>query len=383
MVVAGVACPQIHRRTVAAVRESNHIMSVQRFCKSLIAMILAVALSPVFMTSVYAGKLEKDLDLFLEWFPGEYDNYEQAWQDNLDKVEQPHEHIHHIFLKVDAPAIGDNVFFVQQYMDGDPSNVYRHRLYRLDTDKKQKAVRLTIFSYKDEAKYLNGHLKPAIFESLTQDELIERPGCEVYWQFDKKVGYFNGYMIDKACSFISQRSGQKIYITDTLRLTENEIWIRDEAFDEQGNRIFGNKAGISHKNRKVTYYDGWAGVSSDGRPMAMVAENWSETDSGFEFTGELDVFGRFKIHNEGQIVPIPLKSGEPSGYSVQMAKLTYQNTAVPILTLKLIEDSTGKTLAYSWGDLESGKIGLNTRWMQMGMTRTESVPSYGFGNQDE
>ena len=46
--------------------------------------------------AAHAGKAEENLALFLSWFPGEYDNYEQAWQDSLDKVDQPHERIHHI-----------------------------------------------------------------------------------------------------------------------------------------------------------------------------------------------------------------------------------------------------------------------------------------------
>ncbi len=352
---------------------------LKRSFKKSATLVAFVALTPMlFAGNAQADDLDRDLDLFVEWFPGEYDNYEQSWQDELDKVEQPHEHIHHIFLPVAAPEIGDNVFFVQQYMNGDPSNVYRHRLYSIDTDKKQKAVRLTIFSYKDEAKYINGHLNPEIFSSISKDELIERPGCEVYWNYDDNAAQFDGYMIDQACSFISKRSGKKIFVTDTLKLTPEEIWIRDEAFDEEGNRIFGNKAGISHKNRRVQYYTGWAGVSSEGRALAIDDASWDETENGYEFTGDLDVFGSFKIHNEGQIVPLPLKSGEPSGYSVRLAKLTYQNTTAPVLTLKLIEDKTGKTLVYSWSDVNAGKIGLNARWAQAGLTRTDDPLSYGF-----
>ncbi len=325
--------------------------------------------------------LEDDFNLFLQWFPGEYDNHEQHWQDKLDQAEQVHEHLHHIFYRVDAPAVGKHTFFVQQYMDGDPSNVYRRRLYSFSLDPVENAIRLDIYSYADEDKYADAHLNPGVFNSLRKDELVERPGCEVYWTFE--TDYFHGYMKDKACSLVSERSGKRIFVTDDLRLTADEIWIRDEAFFEDGSRVFGNAAGIHHKNRKVQYYSGWAGVSSAGPAMALDDGNWALTDGEWGFAGDLDNFGRFVIHNEGQVVPIPAKDGSPSGYSVQLAKLTYQNTTVPILTLKIREDSTGKTLAYSWTKTAADRIGINARWVQSGLTLRPGQPSYGFSTADD
>jgi hypothetical protein len=77
-------------------------------------------------------------------------------------------------------------------------------------------------------------------------------------------------------------------------------------------------------------------------------------------------------------VPILDDVGEPSGYSVQLAKLTYENTMVPILTLKLWEDATRKVLTYSWAAIDSERVGLNARWAQIGLTLQPGSPSYGF-----
>lgn len=322
-----------------------------------------------------AGAAGDDLALLLDWFPGEYDNYEQAWQDRIDKVEEPHERIHHIFFPVSAPGVGQHVFFVQQYMNGDPNNIYRQRLYSFASDAAEQAIRLTIYSFKDEDAYRDGHLRPGIFAELSVDDLLGRPGCEVYWRLDGD--HFSGYMKELACSVVSERSGKTIFITDDLRLTPDEIWIRDEAFDAEGNRVFGNNAGVHHKNRKVHYYSGWAGISRNGPALALDEDNWNEEDGEWAFTGELESFSRFVIHNEGDIVPITNDAGERSGYSVQLARLTYQNTSVPILTLKLREDSTGKTLAYSWAQTDSDRVGLNARWAQVGLTRKPGTPSFG------
>jgi len=320
--------------------------------------------------------LEQQLDLFLDWFPGEYDNHEQNWQDNLSQVEQVHERIHHIFYPATAMQVGEHTFFVQQYLDGDRGNVYRQRLYSFSIDEAEGALRLDIYSFLDEPKYRDAFLNPEILATLDKSELVARPGCEVYWEF--AGDHFHGYMKDRACKVMSRSTGQPIYITDDLRLTPDEIWIRDEAFDAAGKRVFGNRAGIHHKNRKVQYYTGWAGVGSAGPELAVAEGSWSTADGAWAFTGDLDNFSRFVIHNEGEIVPILNADGKPSGYSVQLAKLTYQNTVIPILTLKLWEDATRRVLTYSWAATDSERIGLNARWAQIGLTVAPGSPSFGF-----
>ncbi|MCP4925607.1 MAG: hypothetical protein GY916_06670 [Gammaproteobacteria bacterium] len=304
-----------------------------------------------------------DLQRFLDWFPGEYDNYAQVWQQELDGAEHMLEHLHHIFASVSVPAVGDNIFFVQQYLDGDPKKVYRQRLYKIDLDDEEQAIRLTIFSFRDEQKYLDAYLQPAILAGLSSGDLIARPGCEVYWTF---VGdHFKGYMKERACNFVSERSGKKIFITDDLRLTKDEIWIRDEAFDADGNRIFGNVDGIHHKNRKVRYFTGWGGVKIAGPGAAEDDDEWH-------------FLPQFVIHNEGQIVPIVGKEGQLSGYSIQLAFLTYQNTSRPVLKLGLIDDKTGKTISYSWANPDAEMIGLNLRWAQVGLRLKQTGTAFGY-----
>ncbi len=130
----------------------------------------------------------------------------------------------------------------------------------------------------------------------------------------------------------------------------------------------------------MSFYSGWGGVSSDGPGMVLKAANWKEQDDGWEFIGELDNFGRFIIHNEGQIVPIPRVDGTPSGYSVQLAQLTQQSAQVPVLTYKIIEDISGKTIAYAWANPEAERIGVNVRWAQSGLTKQPDL-RFGFEAQ--
>ena len=201
------------------------------------------------------------------------------------------------------------------------------------------------------------------FAELTRAELNAMPGCEVFWRYTGE--YFAGYMREKTCNFVSERSGRRIYVTDDLRLTPTEIWIRDEAFDEDGARVFGHPERIHHKNRKVRYFSGW-GIVRPGGPGAD-----AEGDDWFAIR---DVV----MHNEGQIVRIPDETGAPSGYSFQLERLTYQATRIAVLKLGLIEDATGHTFAYTWANPDAERIGINLRWIQVGLTLRESDTAFGF-----
>jgi len=95
-----------------------------------IATIVALQLS----SGVHADQnavLDRDFQTFLEWFPGVYDNQEQVYfEEQLGVPEdERHERIHHTFAPVNLPAFGDHVFYVQQYLDDDPTKIYRQRIY--------------------------------------------------------------------------------------------------------------------------------------------------------------------------------------------------------------------------------------------------------------
>jgi len=83
------------------------------------------------------GTLDADSERFHHWFAGEFDNHEQVWQQKVNGLEDKalHEHIHHIFKRVAALIMGEDVYFVKQYMGGDYDNVFRQRLYQFSKNK--------------------------------------------------------------------------------------------------------------------------------------------------------------------------------------------------------------------------------------------------------
>lgn len=310
--------------------------------------------------------LDQDLQRFVQWFGGEFDNHEQVWQQKLDaaklpggKPEDPIAHTHHVFAPVAVPQLGERIYYVQQNLDGDPAKVYRQRLYRITPDAEARAIRLEIFSLPDEKRFINAHLKPELLAGLDVATLRPAKGCDVFWRFDAEAQAFIGTMVPGACSYVSPRLNKRIIVSDTLKLSASEIWINDQARDEQGNHVFGSKTNTPVKNRKVRYFTGWAfGTDPEGRKLR----------------GERALL----LHNEGQTVTLAYEDGTPSPYQIQLAQLTYQNTASPILKLALLDSrKDGKSVAYTWANTDASRIGLNLGWVQFGLTQKSKDVSLG------
>ncbi len=324
-----------------------------RFTDSIFKFSCAVLLGlQLCVCSAAAQNLKKELPLMMSWFAGRFDNFAQTVEEKEAKAEFPHEQIHSIFHRVNLPNIGENVFYVQQYMDGNEAKIYRQRLYIFTPNKKEKAIELKIYTFPDEKAVLNAHLDQSKLNGLTLDKMDSPKGCEVYWRLSKTGDKFEGSMKPNACRVISKRSGKTLIITDDLFLTKDEIWINDQAKDDQGNYVFGNKSGVHHKLKRVRMFEGWTAFLKDGS-TAMTgqdapADAW---DSQRDLT----------IYDQGGTVKINDK------FFAQLAQLSYKN-GTKVLKLGIVEIATGKTVAYTWANPDATRIGINLRWIQAGFT---------------
>lgn len=310
--------------------------------------------------------LQGELARFNAWFAGEFNNHEQVWQQRIDAAKpgapadaEKTAHSHSVFAPVALPQLGQHIYYVQQSLDGDPTKVYRQRLYRITADTAEKAVRLEIFSFPDAKAVLNAHLKPELLAGLDPTTLRPAKGCDVLWRYEAGAQRFVGRVGKDSCSYMSPQLKKRIIVNDTLQLSASEIWINDQARDEQGNHVFGSKTNTPVKARKVRYFTGWA---------------FGKDEAGRKLRGERALL----LHNEGATVPLVYEDdGSISPYKIELAQLTYQNTTQPILKLALLDGRTGKSAAYTWANTEATRIGLNLGWVQFGLTQKSTDIALG------
>lgn len=301
--------------------------------------------------------LAADLVQIMEWFPGRFDNNRQVVDEEEAGVETPLLWIHSIFEPVELPEFGDHVFYVEQYQEGDPAKIYRQRIYSWSVDEQEQAVRLDIYRPKDAAPLVGAHEDHSKLEGLTKDQAVSLPGCEVYWR--RQDDHYIGYMKEKACSIVSQRGpnkGKTIYITDTLYLDDDEIWIHDEAFLEDGTRVWGDDR--PHKLYKASLYDCWAVLEKN--------RNDAVENEGKEWV----TFMGLELHDQGGRALLTPADGGETEYAVQLEQLTFRGRRgyVDVLKIGLEDLETGKTLRYGWAEPGSDVVGFNLRWFQIGCT---------------
>ncbi|MXY51216.1 MAG: hypothetical protein F4Y86_01610 [Gammaproteobacteria bacterium] len=115
--------------------------------------------------------------------------------------------------------------------------------------------------------------------------------------------------------------------------------------------------------RRVRHYTGWVALRRDRLDPAAAQDDY--------------VFLReARWHDEGFLLPV-LDGGDATGYAIELARLTYQNTRTAVLKLGVVDTATGETLAYSWAEPGAGRIGINLRWIQAGLTREGSAERSG------
>jgi hypothetical protein len=288
---------------------------------------------------------DEHLELLARWFEGDFDNNQQVVDEREAKTTDPHERIHSIFARVDLPAFGRHVFYVQQYQAGDPKKLYRQRLYRFSTDEAAGAIRLDILSFPDEAAVADAHMHPSKLAGLTPASMRSLPGCEVYWR--REGDAFIGRMTPGACRITSRTTGQPIVISDDLRLTADEIWIGDRAHDASGAIVWGRADGVPHKLERARWLDCWTVQRKDGT------------------TDEFDMVRGLAVHDQGHTVPIR-HAGMPERYSFDLARLRSVQGQVPVLRLAIFEAGNPQSIAYAWADRDAWRIGINLRYVQVG-----------------
>jgi hypothetical protein len=311
-------------------------------------MVVFLAVMPTVAATERAPDLAADLELMMTWFEGEFDNNLQVLEEKEDPPEQPHEWIHSIFKRVDLPAFGDNVYYVEQYGDGDPSKIYRSRLYSFGLDEEEGAIELVIYRFADQGTAAGAQEDPSKLEGMTPQNLTTIPGCEVYWR--REEDRFVGSVKEGACRVASRRSGKTLVISDDLVLTPDEIWISDRAEDEDGNWVFGNKAGIHHKLARARRFTCWAALEQEE------SEEWQG-------------FRDLELHDQGGRAALEVEGEEEAGYTVLLEQRVYKGEEkIPVLKLALEEAGSEESKAYTWANPDAWRIGMNLRWMQVGCT---------------
>jgi len=153
--------------------------------------------------------LEIELNSIMDIWPGKYNNDKQiekvkeeggdVWLLN-DTGKDGYLQIESHYVKLNNPAIGKHVLYVEEYRDHQPDSTYRQRIYTLTKDDSLDIIRVKMWPFKDKKKFVGAYNKPELLASLTKEEISAYPDkCDLIVK--REGDTFNMYMNGNDCAF--------------------------------------------------------------------------------------------------------------------------------------------------------------------------------------
>ena len=215
---------------------------MKRLIKVAILVAASCAAQPIAAAPGYdqgRGDLEWVMEYLVEWFPGVWDSYPQVWYEEnvrMPSQEGEHEHWHRTFARIDAPQVGEYVFYGQINNGGRDGPIIggSQVLYHAVIDEELGAVNIFGQGPSDPEKYENLHEKPELWGEVQFRER-EALNCDWLWRRDgnQVFGVLQGNTPDKqeygpgTCAFISQRTGEEFRADAEWVLTPDQLWLYD------------------------------------------------------------------------------------------------------------------------------------------------------------
>ncbi len=230
---------------------------------SLLMLLLCYAAVPALMRGAEQNRNanpQAELRRLLRLYEGEFDNYQQA----VSERTQPHAQVHLSIQKINAPALGAQVFFVRAQRAGQPS------IQRLDSFRLNSAQQIETVSYafNSDEQAMAAERDPGSLAAVKPAQLRLLPDCTTIWQ--RTGDRFSG-----ACTAANSA---------VTMLAQAELLLPELPGDELGGRF-----------RRCVFYDG---------EVTYISE-----------TGKRQPPFAITIHNQGQSVPLA-----GSNFALQMTE---------------------------------------------------------------
>lgn len=291
----------------------------------------------------------RDLVKLTEWFEGEFDNDSQVWYENRyswkGNPEERHNRMHSIHTKIDAPALGKNVFYVEEFLDGDPTKISRQRIVSFTSNAPETSMTMTIYFLKEAKKYVGAHKQSEILKGIGETDLFGVDGCDVIFQ--REGEQYHGSMLPKACVF--GESKLRRYSVHDIIISENQYWRIDRTFLLENDQFHkGHPTPEPHKMRKAKFYN--CDIAYYEKAYYMP----SDKDQKFK---------SIKIHNQGGMEWFENKiDGKKYGFQIRDKQYPFYEDGSDFTMLRFIQEGEKASKLIIIADPEAKTLSFQMGW---------------------
>lgn len=189
---------------------------------------------------------EAELAQIMEWFPGSYDNVEQA-QSDAQLQREPHTAVELNIARVYAPWIGERVFYVQESAAGDPRRILSQRLVAFEVVKGRGVVE-SFWSLAEPLRWRDAHRNVDLFKGMMPQDFAPISGCEIVWTL--KEGQLRGRNDPARCHVVARSGEGAVQLELRAELTRDSLALADQSRDAAGRLVQGNSAEPFYRFRK-------------------------------------------------------------------------------------------------------------------------------------
>jgi hypothetical protein len=298
--------------------------------------------------------LDQDAARLATLWDGAYDNANQVNEQERAKIPEAgwEGRRHKIFKKVDLPAFGPNVTYVEQYLGEPPTSVYRQRIYAHRADPANNRIITDIYAFKgkDAEKALGAHKDSSKLKGFSPVNMEKLPdGCAVFWRATAEG--FNGYQYAESCRYTPPGMSENIRLADHIILTPTSLSTHTKMTRDDGSVMQGNPLElpeISYKSRPFSCF--------------LIVRN-SDQPGGYERYNDL------AIHDQGGEFTVTTKHKEPMTINVWMLNLVTRSAGARPTLMLFAKDEGGKFERMgAFGSADASRLAVTASWGEANCT---------------
>ncbi len=188
------------------------------------------------------------LETFANYWTGSFSNERQAKAERLNREPDYPEAVRLVrdmrVHRLDAPAIGDEVLFLEEVKSDQPQLAHRQRVMTLLWHESSGEIEVEQhFTSLDQA-YDRPPMAAEDVAELGREDLFLVPECNLFFRWEAEAERFKGGMRPQACRYEHPQSGP-VYAEFDMLLDRHRLWYRDRSIIIADGSIRGEIDGFS------------------------------------------------------------------------------------------------------------------------------------------
>ena len=219
----------------------------QLFPAAVVAAVLLGAHWPSASSAVEANGSEL-IERFAKYWTGAFSNERQSKSERLNREPDYPEAVRLVrdmrIHRLNAPAIGDIVLFLEEVKADRPQLAHRQRVMTLLWRESTGEIEVEqLFPSLDQA-YDRPLVSPEEVEQLSREDLFPVAECNLFFRWEPEKERFKGGMRPRACRYEHPQSGP-VYAEFDMVLDRHRLWYRDRSIKVADGAVRGEIDGFS------------------------------------------------------------------------------------------------------------------------------------------